>query len=157
FQDRLEESLGQLKKSGAIAAQIEVPADRQYVGFDAYKAVIDQVDVVLLATPPGFRPMHFAYAVSKNVHSFIEKPMAVDGPGLRLFLEAAKQSKEKGLSVVNGFCWRYFGPRRELMKRVFDGQIGDIAAIETTYNSQGVWEPRKTRDECSSEMEYQMR
>ncbi len=83
--------------------------------------------------------------------------MAVDGPGLRKFLDAAKLSREKGLSVVNGFCWRYHEPRRATMKQVFDGAIGDVVAIETTYNSQGVWDPRKSRDECSSDMEYQMR
>ena len=83
--------------------------------------------------------------------------MAVDGPGLRKFLLACKASKKKNLSLVNGFCWRYDTPRRETMKQVFDGKIGDIVAIETTYNSQGVWEPRKTRDECASDMEYQMR
>ncbi|HZW31415.1 MAG TPA: gfo/Idh/MocA family oxidoreductase, partial [Isosphaeraceae bacterium] len=124
---------------------------------DAYKHVIDQVDVVLLTTPPHFRPIHLAYAVAKGVHAFVEKPMAVDGPGLRTFIQACKDAKTKNLSVVNGFCWRYFEPRRETMHRVLDGQIGDIVAIETTYNSQGVWDPRKSREECSSDMEYQMR
>ena len=83
--------------------------------------------------------------------------MAVDGPGLRKYLQACKDAKAKNLSLVNGFCWRYDGPRRETMKQVFDGKIGDIVAIETTYNSQGVWEPRKTREQCASDMEYQMR
>ena len=83
--------------------------------------------------------------------------MAVDGPGLRKYLQACKDAKAKNLSLVNGFCWRYDGPRRETMKQVFDGKIGDIVAIETTYNSQGVWEPRKTREQCGSDMEYQMR
>ena len=83
--------------------------------------------------------------------------MAVDGPGLRKFIQACKDAKAKNLSLVNGFCWRYDGPRRETMKQVFDGKIGDIVAIETTYNSQGVWDPRKTREECASDMEYQMR
>lgn len=157
FKDRLQESLAQIKHAEKLSAQVDVPEERQYEGFDAYKQVIDQVDVVILATPPGFRPLHFEYAVEKGVHAFIEKPMAVDAPGLRRFLDAAKKSKEKGLSAVNGFCWRYHNPRRETMKRVFDGQIGDIVAVEATYNSQGVWDPRKTREECSSDMEYQMR
>jgi predicted dehydrogenase len=158
FKDRLEESLSTLKSNGsAVADRVDVPEERRYVGFDAYKHVIDQVDLVILATPPGFRPIHFAYAVEKGRHAFVEKPMAVDGPGIRQFLESAKLSKEKGLSAVNGFCWRYYEPRRELMRRVADGQIGDIVAVEATYNSQGVWEPRKTREECGSDMEYQMR
>jgi predicted dehydrogenase len=156
FGDRLDDSLSELKEL-KVSARVDVPKDRQYTGFDGYKHVIDQVDLVLLTTPPHFRPLHFAYAVEKGVNAFVEKPMAVDGPGLRKFLEACKDSKAKNLSVVNGFCWRYDGPRRETMKQVFDGKIGDIIAIETTYNSQKVWEPRKTREECSSDMEYQMR
>ena len=156
FQDRIDESLYSIKSS-AIGSRVDVPKDRQYTGFDAYKNVIDQVDLVLLTTPPQFRPIHLTYAVEKGVNAFVEKPMAVDGPGLRKFLEACKVAKAKNLSLVNGFCWRYDGPRRETMKQVFDGKIGDIVAIETTYNSQGVWEPRKTREECSSDMEYQMR
>ena len=119
--------------------------------------MIDQVDLVLLTTPPHFRPLHLAYAVEKGVNAFVEKPMAVDGPGLRKYIQACKDAQAKNLSLVNGFCWRYDGPRRQTMKRVIDGQIGDVVAIETTYNSQGVWEPRKTREQCTSDMEYQMR
>jgi predicted dehydrogenase len=156
FQDRIDEQLSVIKGS-KVGSRVDVPRDRQYAGFDAYKHVIDQVDIVLLTTPPHFRPLHLAYAVEKGIHAFVEKPMAVDGPGLRKFLQAAKESKAKNLSLVNGFCWRYDHPRRETMKQVFDGKIGDIVAVETTYNSQGVWEPRKTREQCSSDMEYQMR
>jgi len=157
FADRLEESLSELKGSAAFSSRVDVPKERQYTGFDAYKQVIDQVDLVLLTTPPHFRPLHLAYAVGKGVNAFVEKPMAVDGPGLRKYIQACKDAKAKNLSLVNGFCWRYDGPRRETMKQVFDGKIGDIIAIETTYNSHGVWDPRKTRDECGSDMEYQMR
>jgi predicted dehydrogenase len=157
FPDRLEDSLEGLKISEKVGSRVDVPKDRQYAGFDAYKHVIDQVDLVLLTTPPHFRPIHLAYAVEKGINAFVEKPMAVDGPGLRKYLDACKVAKEKNLSLVNGFCWRYDGPRRETMKRVFDGQIGKIVAIETTYDSHGVWEPRKTREQCSSDMEYQMR
>ena len=130
--------------------------DRQYAGFDAYKYVIDQVDLVLLATPPQFRPLHLAYAVEKGVHAFVEKPMAVDGPGLRKFLEACKALRPR-ISLWSTASAGVLEPRRQTMKRVFDGQIGDIVAIETTYNSQGVWEPRKTREQCGSDMEYQLR
>lgn len=157
FADRLDESLSELKGSAGFSSRVDVPKDRQYTGFDAYKQVIDQVDMVLLTTPPHFRPLHLAYAVGRGVNAFVEKPMAVDGPGLRKYLDACKEAKAKNLSLVNGFCWRYDGPRRETMKQVFDGKIGDIIAIETTYNSHGVWEPRKTRAECGSDMEYQMR
>jgi predicted dehydrogenase len=159
FGDQIEASYSTLKGSGAsgVGERVDVPPSRRFVGFDAYKQVIDECDVVLLATPPGFRPIHFSYAVEKGKHAFVEKPMAVDGPGLRMFMEAAKKSKAKNLSAVNGFCWRYYAPRRELMARVHGGEIGPVVAIETTYNSQGVWEPRRTREQCKSEMEYQMR
>ncbi|WP_435018709.1 Gfo/Idh/MocA family protein [Tundrisphaera sp. TA3] len=156
FPDQIESSFSTLKGS-AVAERVDVPSDARFSGFDAYKNVIDAVDVVLLATPPGFRPIHFAYAVAKGKHAFIEKPMAVDGPGLRMFLDAAKESKAKGLAATHGFCWRYYEPRRELMKRVADGAIGDITSVETTYNSRGVWDPRRTREQCSNDMEYQMR
>ena len=157
FADRLEESLSELKSKEPIGSRVDVPNDRKYTGFDGYKHVIDQVDLVLLTTPPHFRPIHLAYAVEKGIHAFVEKPMAVDGPGLRKYIQACKDARAKNLSLVNGFCWRDFGPRRETMKHVFDGKIGDVIAIETTYNSHGVWEPRKTREQCSSDMEYQMR
>lgn len=156
FSNQLEGSLRQLLNS-PVASRVEVPEDRRFVGFDAYKDVIDCCDVVLLTTPPGFRPLHMEYAVEKGRHVFVEKPIAVDGPGVRRFLEACKTARSKNLSVVAGLCWRYHIPRRETMARVFDGGIGDVVAIETTYNSNGVWEPRVTRDQVASEMEYQMR
>ncbi|MDR3632256.1 MAG: Gfo/Idh/MocA family oxidoreductase [Isosphaeraceae bacterium] len=156
FDDRLTESLSTLKGS-AVGSRVDVPKDRQYVGFDGYKQVIDQVDVVLLTTTPHFRPQHTAYAVEKGVHAFVEKPVATDAPGVRAFLAACDEAKKKNLSLVSGLCWRYHNPRRETMKRVADGAIGDIVAIETTYNSNGVWDPRRTREECKSDMEYQMR
>jgi predicted dehydrogenase len=156
FEDRLAESLSTLKGSN-VGAQVDVPKDRQYVGFDAYKHVIDESDVVLLATPPGFRPIHAAYAVAKGKHTFVEKPIAVDATGVRAFLASVEEAKSKGLAMVAGLCWRYHKPRQETMKRVRDGALGKIVAIETTYDSGGVWEPRKTRDEVKSEMEYQMR
>ena len=109
FADRLQESLSALKGS-SVGPRVDVPKDRQYSGFDAYKQVIDQVDVVLLTTPPHFRPIHLAYAVEKGVNTFVEKPMAVDGPGLRKFIQACKDAKAKNLSLVNGFCWRYDEP-----------------------------------------------
>jgi predicted dehydrogenase len=163
FQDRLDSSLEELKASRAevkgakVADRLEVPRDRQYVGFDAYKNVIDQCDVVILTTPPHFRPLHMAYAVSKGVHMFVEKPVATDAPGVRTVLRLIDEAKAKNLSLVSGLCWRYHHPRRETMRRVADGAIGNIVAVETTYNSGGVWEPRAKREECKSEMEYQMR
>ncbi len=88
---------------------------------------------------------------------FIEKPIATDSPGVRSFLESVEKAKSKNLSLVSGLCWRYHQPRRETMDRVKDGQIGSIVAVETTYDSGGVWEPRVTRDQVGSDMEYEMR
>jgi predicted dehydrogenase len=156
FADRLEESLSTLKAS-PVAERVDVPADHRFTGFDGYKSVIDQVDVVLLATPPHFRPAHLKYAVDKGIHAFVEKPVATDAPGVRSILETCEQARYKKLSVVSGLCWRYHTPRMETMKRVRDGAIGPIVSIETTYNSGGVWEPRRERSACADEMEYQMR
>ncbi len=94
FQDRIDEHLSILKGS-SVGSRVDVPKDRQYTGFDAYKNVIDQVDLVILTTPPHFRPLHLAYAVEKGVNAFVEKPMAVDGPGLRKFLQACKDAKSQ--------------------------------------------------------------
>ena len=114
FGDQIESSHQQLKSSDipGVAERVAVPPENRFTGFDAYQKVIDQVDLVLLTTPPGFRPVHFAYAVEKGKHAFIEKPVATDAPGLRMFLDAAKKSRDKGLSAVNGFCYRYNQPRR---------------------------------------------
>ena len=167
FEDRLEESYRHLKEAAVpdsqveqtadLASRVDVPPDRRYVGFDAYKQVIDQVDVVLLASPPHFRPSHLAYAVEKGVHVFAEKPVATDSPGIRQCLEACQLAKKKNLSIVSGLCWRYHNPRRETMQRVLDGAIGEPVSIETVYNGGGVWQPRKTRDQVDSDMEYQLR
>ena len=156
FSDYLENSLAALKSS-PHTDRVDVPPDRRYVGFDAYKNVIDQVDVVLLTTPPGFRPLHLGYAVEKGVHSFVEKPVATDATGVRKVLALCDEAKSRNLALVSGLCWRYHQPRRETMARVRDGAIGDIVAVETTYDSTGVWEPKKARDEVGSDMEYQMR
>ena len=126
FSDRLEDSLSTLKASRGRLTGRRPQGSPVYAASTRYKQVIDQVDLVLLTTPPHFRPMHLAYAVEKGVHAFVEKPMAVDGPGLRKFIQACKDAKAKNLSLVNGFCWRYDGPRRETMKQVFDGKIGEI-------------------------------
>ena len=101
FQDRLESSLETLKKS-PVGDRVDVPSDRRYVGFDAYKNVIDQVDVVLLTTPPHFRPIHLAYAVEKGIHAFVEKPVATDAPGVRAVLQQCEDAKKKNLSIVSG-------------------------------------------------------
>ena len=106
--------------------------DRCFVGFDAYKQVIDSgVDVVLLATPPGFRPLHLRAAVDAGKHCFVEKPVAVDGPGVRAVIDACEDARKKNLSVVSGLCWRYHNFMRETVKRIQDGAIGKVQVIQS--------------------------
>src|SRR5690606_15200672 len=99
----------------------------QFVGLDSYqKLLASDVDVVLLAAPPAFRPAHLEASVKAGKHIFCEKPFAVDAPGLRRVIEATKESKSKNLALVAGFCWRYHEPKRETFGRVLDGKLGEI-------------------------------
>ncbi|MCA9109949.1 MAG: Gfo/Idh/MocA family oxidoreductase, partial [Planctomycetaceae bacterium] len=114
FEDNLERSLKNLKATEDIAPQVEVDEAHQFVGLDAYQKVIDAVDVVLLASPPGFRPQHLMAAVEAGKHIFTEKPMATDFGGAKLAMEAVRKAEGNGKAMVAGFCWRYDTPRREL-------------------------------------------
>ena len=132
FSDRLEGSLKALKTEEEIANKIAVDEGHKFVGFDAYKQVIDSgVDVVLLATPPHFRPLHLKDAVEKGKHVFAEKPVAVDGPGVRSVLATCEEAKKKKLSVVSGLCLRYDQGFREAVKRIHDGAIGDMLTMQS--------------------------
>ncbi|MCX6921812.1 MAG: Gfo/Idh/MocA family oxidoreductase, partial [Verrucomicrobia bacterium] len=132
FEDQLQRSLQSLQKQHA--EKVKVTPEKCFVGLDAYQKVIDSgVDVVLLATPPGFRPVHLKAAVDAGKHVFCEKPMATDAPGVRTVLEAVKAAKHKDLALVAGFCWRYEMGRREFYQRVHAGAIGDLRAIYATY------------------------
>jgi predicted dehydrogenase len=158
FSDHLESSLASLSTSedtADVAAQVDVPPERRFVGWDAYKGVIETCDVVLLATSPHFRPLHLEAAVAAGRHTFVEKPVACDGPGLRRVRAACERAREQGLSVVSGLCYRYEHKKRETMKRIHDGALGDIVAIHTTYDASALW-LRERKPEWS-EMEYQMR
>lgn len=156
FEDRLNGSLSNIQKEGNFAAKIDVPKDRQFVGFDAYQKVLEAgVDLVILATPPGFRPIHFAAAVDAGKHIFMEKPVAVDAPGVRAVLEAAKKAKEKGLGVGVGLQRHHQAGYIETIKRLQDGAIGDIICTRAYWNNPGVWvHPRKPGE---TDMQYQMR
>lgn len=154
FSDRLDESYTALLEM--FPDRVKVPKSNQFVGFDAYQKVINSgVDVVLLCTPPGFRPDHLAAAVEAGKHTFSEKPVAVDAPGVRKVLAAAKKAKEKNLSVVSGFCFRYDNPKRELFKRVQAGEIGQIRTISTIRNGEPLWS--KPRQPGWTDMEYRLR
>ena len=154
FSDRLEESKGYLEE--LHPGKIQIAEDHHFVGFDAYQKLIDSdVDVVILTTPPAFRPAHLEYAIDKKKHVFCEKPMAVDAQGVRRVLAVAKKAKEQGTSLMSGFCWRYHMPKRASFGKVHDGAIGDIQTIYNTYNTEYLWE--KPRQEGWSDMEYKMR
>jgi predicted dehydrogenase len=133
-----------------------VTPERSFVGFNAYNDVINSgVDVVVLASPPHFRPMHFKAAVDAGKHVFAEKPVAVDAAGVRSVIESARQAEEKGLSVVSGLCWRYDYGVRDTINRIRDGAIGDVVAIQENYNAGSLWmHPRKPE---WSDMEWQLR
>lgn len=156
FPEPLEKSLNALKGSEEIAAKVKVTPEKCFVGFDAYQKVLASgVDVVLLTTPPGFRPLHLKAAVAAGKHIFSEKPMAVDATGVRSVLASAEEAKKKNLSVVAGFCYRYNVGVRAFMEQVHNGAVGEIRAIHTTYNTAGVWsKPRKPE---WTDMEWQMR
>ncbi|WP_437228850.1 Gfo/Idh/MocA family oxidoreductase [Planctomicrobium sp. SH661] len=160
FRDQIDGALRNIQQavSGRPDAEVDVEEARKFVGFDAYKQVIDAgVDVVILATPPGFRPMQFQYAVEQGKHVFMEKPVAVDAPGVRQVLETARKAKEKNLKVGVGLQRHHQPGYVETIKRIHDGEFGDVRALRVYWNSAGVWEPRVTREQCKSEMEYQMR
>ena len=156
FPDRLADSLTNLKGIKDIADKIDVTPDRKFDGFDGYKKLLDcGVDVVLLTTPPGFRPLHLDAAIRAGKHVFCEKPVAVDVAGAKAVIETAKLAKEKNLSLCSGFCYRYDLAKRETVNRVHDGAIGDVSAMHITYLTGGIW--HRGNDPKWTPMEYQMR
>ena len=157
FRDRLDSSYKALMDGdeGNVKDRVAVTEETKFVGFDAYKKVIPLADVVIIATPPGFRPIHFEEAINQNKHVFMEKPVATDPAGVKKVLEIADVAKKKKLNVVVGLQRHYQTSYRELYKRVQDGMIGDITSGQVYWNSDGVWvRPRKPGQ---TEMEYQMR
>jgi predicted dehydrogenase len=156
FPDRLTQGLNNLKGDGEIADKVAVTDEHCYTGFDAYKGVLQSgVDVVILATPPHFRPLHLRAAVEAGKHIFCEKPVAVDAPGVRSVLETAELARQKRLNLVSGLCWRYDLGVRETMKRIKDGAIGDVVSMQSNYLAGPLWSFE--RQPGWSDMEYQMR
>jgi len=154
FADQIESSLqkfGQLREQG----RIKVDDGHKFVGFDAYKHVIDTCDVIVHATTPQFRPLHVRAVIEAGKHLFVEKPIAVDPTGVRHVMESCRMAKEKNVNVVSGLCYRYQFSKQATMKRIHDGEIGDIIAMETKYNTGPLW--YKDRKPDWSEMEYQIR
>ncbi len=156
FADRLEQSLDILLKSEKVAAKVNVKPDHRFVGFDAYRELIASgVDVVLLCTPPHFRPLHIRAAIVAGKHVFAEKPVAVDAPGVHSVLKSCELAKTKGLSVVSGLCLRSDYGFRETAKRLQDGAVGDVVTIFANDYRSGRW--AKPRQPGWTEMNYQMR
>lgn len=157
FADRLEGSLNSIKTEFADRPdRVAVDDEHKFVGFDAYQKVLNSgVDLVILATPPGFRPIHFEAAVKAGKHVFMEKPVAVDAVGVRTVLAAAQEAKKKNLAVGVGLQRRHEASYMETIKRLQDGEIGDIHTARVYWNGGGVWV--RPRQPNQTEMEYQMR
>ena len=154
FPDQLARSLDLLSRKDA--ERVDVPEKRQFIGFDSYKRVIDSgIDVVLLCSPPNFRPEHLEYAIRAGKHVFCEKPVAVDIPGLKKVMDSIAISKTKAINLVSGFCFRYSMPNREIVSRIHQGNIGAVKSITTfRYGGELTY---KEREESWSEMAYQLK
>lgn len=168
FKDRLETCHTNLRTAMAALDEeesegstrwrdrIEVAEERRFLGFDAYRHVIDSgVDAVLLTSYPCFRPREIAYAVERGKHAFAEKPVAVDGPGLRSVLASAEAARRQNLGLLVGFCWRYNAGMRACFEQVNGGALGRVTTVHTTYHTGTL--PRRPRQEGWSDLEFQMR
>ena len=152
FPDRLEG----LRKMAAEKLGQEVPDENCFIGFDAYQKVIDSgVDMIIDTTPPVFRPDHFKYAVQKGVHSFLEKPVAVDAKGYRTVMAAAKQAQAKGLCVVCGTQRHHQRPYVEAFRKIQEGYVGEITGGNVYWNQGMLW--YRNREKGWSDMEWMIR
>jgi predicted dehydrogenase len=152
FEDRLESCLVQLAKLG-----VKIPTDMCFTGFDAYKRLlaVEEVNYVILATPPHFRPAQLKAAVEAGKHVFLEKPAAVDAPGVRTVIEAGKLATQKGLGIAAGTQRRHMTSYRETIRRIQDGAIGDIVYAKCYWNGGEIWVIQ--REPGWSDMEWQLR
>ena len=136
FKDRLDDSLNNIMNTESLTEDrkknIKVKEKNKFVGFDGYKEAIKDADVVILATPPGFRPYHLEECINQGKHVFCEKPLGVDAAGIRKCLDLVKISEEKKLNIVVGLQRHYQTKYIEIMKRVKDGAIGDIVSGQVT-------------------------
>ena len=157
FDFRLNASLAGLSNNPAVAGRIDVPPERRFVGLEGYKKAIDALDpgdVVLLATPPTFRPIHLEYAVQKGRHVFMEKSFAVDAPGIRRVLKAGEEATKKNLKIAGGLMSRHYKPLEEAVQQIHDGAIGKVVTC-WAYREHGPvgFKPRR---EDMSEMAHQI-
>ena len=152
-EDQLAKSLSSIRAQHRD--KVDVPPDRQFTGFEDYKKAIAEADVCILATSPGFRPIHFEEAVKQGKHVFMEKPVATDAPGVRKVLEAAKIAKKKGLKVGVGMQRRHQPTYQEAINRLHDGAIGDIVSMRVYWDGNARAGKERLPDE--KEMRYQIR
>ena len=156
FRDRAVQCRSQLLAQPDLRTRVEVPDDAIFADFDGYRGLVDaDVDIVIMATPPHFRPAHLEYAVEKGKHCFVEKPIAVDAPGYHRVRQACQAATQKGLSIVSGLCYRYDPKIMETVARIRDGAIGDILSIESRYDTGTLW--HRGDQPTWSRMEYQIR
>ncbi|MFG0314527.1 MAG: Gfo/Idh/MocA family protein, partial [Phycisphaerales bacterium] len=157
FADRLDGSRSRLRGIDEFSGRVDVPDERSFAGFDAYKQllVLDEVDSVILATPPHFRPIHFEAAVAAGKHVFMEKPVAVDPVGVRRVIAASEKADEAGLCVVAGTQRRHETSYLSLMEQIREGRLGDVVSARCYWNQGGLW-VHERRPEYS-DMEWQCR
>jgi predicted dehydrogenase len=156
FADSLDNALKSLMENETLAKRIDVPAERRFVGFDAYQGVLaSDIDVVCIATPPHFRPQHFEAAIAAGKHVFLEKPVAVDAPGVRKVLAAAELAKQKKLAVVSGLQRHHQNGYLEAMQRIHAGELGKLLYARCSWNMGSLW--HRGRDPKWSDMEWQLR
>jgi predicted dehydrogenase len=160
FGDACAGAVNALRNNAAIKDRVQVTKETMFTGLDNFQKVIASgVDVVLLASPPGFRPQHLKAAVEAGKHIFCEKPMATDAPGVRSVIESVKAAKAKNLALTAGFCWRYDLARREFYKRIHGGALGEMRAIYATYLTGPVkpMPPASARKPEWTDVEWQVR
>jgi len=155
FAEKAESAVKLMKETENLAPRIDVTPEMIFSGFDAYKNVIDNCDVVFLCQSPHFRPASLRYAVEKGRHAFAEKPMAVDGAGVKSILESARLAAEKNVHILSGYCFRHDPNIVEMVKRIRDGVIGDVVAIRANFLTSPAWV--RNRLPGDTEMMYQLR
>jgi len=155
FPERAADAVNALKKNQALSDRILVTPETTFDGLESYKKVVDLCDVVLLCEAPHFRPFSLRYAIEQGKHVFCEKPVAVDGAGIKHVMESARMAQEKKLQLVSGLCWRYDLNVKDMMKRVLDGAIGDLLSVRETYLTGILW--TRARHENDTEMMAQVR
>jgi len=151
--DKLDQAAKRMSEE--MDEQFDVPKDRRFTGIDAYKGLLANCDVVILATPPHFRPMHLAAGIEAGKHIFCEKPVSTDVPGVKKVLALGEMAKQKNLNLVSGLCYRYDEAKQETIQKIHDGAIGDILTLQGMYNTGWLWmNPRKPD---WGDMEWQLR